>query len=582
MKHSMLLFFALPLLSLPLVAQTQVYSFTVPPPGPGVGYAPNGNLLSYTDNVNGNWTMSYDQLNRLQSAAVATGPYQGLGLALTYDSFGNRLTQTPSGPPSTGPVLTRWANYDSNNRLTTTSQGSCFDANGNNICYDAAGNNVFDGLNQMAYDGENRICAVLANGTITQYLYDAEGRRVAKGHSASNPGALACSMGGTDFVPIETDVLGQSGEQVTQFDGSGNWQHTNVYAAGELLATYDGSGPGLHFHIADPLGSRRVQVSSTGEVELNCANLPFGDNLSCGPGTDATEHHFTGKERDSESGLDYFGARYYGSSMGRFMSPDPAWFVAASVADPQSWNLYAYARNNPLVNIDSDGYDCVYLNNAGTDVDKDQNGNITGIDTNSSRGECSGDATHKGTGGYWVDGTVNLSQSTVFSNNNDVQLSGSITDSAGNTTSTNSYYTSATGHLSGAISWLGYTGLTGTVDLYQLVQNRPTMRMIGPQNPVDVAIGCAGQSGVGVAKDVSGVGLLSDTIDAAMSGSLKPLFNSGDRLNDAGNGADVAEKTAGALEKTLPVAAHFGKALGYFGAGITVAKAGRDFYNCVR
>jgi hypothetical protein len=106
--------------------------------------------------------------------------------------------------------------------------------------------------------------------------------------------------------------------------------------------------------------------------------------------------------------------------------------------------------------------------------------------------------------------------------------------------------------------------------------------MMGPQNPGAVAIGCGWQSGVGVAKDVSGVGLLSDTVDAAMSGSIKPLFNSGDRLNDVGNGVDVADKAAGALEKTLPFLAHYGKGLGYFGAGITVAKAGRDFYNCVR
>jgi RHS repeat-associated protein len=54
---------------------------------------------------------------------------------------------------------------------------------------------------------------------------------------------------------------------------------------------------------------------------------------------------FTGKERDAESGLDYFGARYFGSSMGRFMSPDD-FTKDTHVADPQSWNLYAYARNN--------------------------------------------------------------------------------------------------------------------------------------------------------------------------------------------------------------------------------------------
>jgi RHS repeat-associated protein len=63
------------------------------------------------------------------------------------------------------------------------------------------------------------------------------------------------------------------------------------------------------------------------------------------------------KERDTESGNDYFGARYYASTMGRFMSPDAP--VDQHPEDPQSWNLYSYVRNNPLSSIDQDGnYDC--------------------------------------------------------------------------------------------------------------------------------------------------------------------------------------------------------------------------------
>jgi RHS repeat-associated protein len=68
----------------------------------------------------------------------------------------------------------------------------------------------------------------------------------------------------------------------------------------------------------------------------------------------------TGKERDSESGNDYFGARYYASSMGRFMSPDWAAKVApvpyAKLDDPQSLNLYSYVLNNPLSRVDADGH----------------------------------------------------------------------------------------------------------------------------------------------------------------------------------------------------------------------------------
>jgi RHS repeat-associated protein len=70
--------------------------------------------------------------------------------------------------------------------------------------------------------------------------------------------------------------------------------------------------------------------------------------------------HYTGKERDAESGLDYFGARYYSSTNGRFLSPD--WASNAEAVpyaqfdDPQTLNLYGYLRNNPLGGVDADGH----------------------------------------------------------------------------------------------------------------------------------------------------------------------------------------------------------------------------------
>jgi len=63
---------------------------------------------------------------------------------------------------------------------------------------------------------------------------------------------------------------------------------------------------------------------------------------------------FTGKERDAETGLDFFGARYMASAQGRFTSPD-APFNDQQPEDPQSWNLYSYTRNNPLAHVDVNG-----------------------------------------------------------------------------------------------------------------------------------------------------------------------------------------------------------------------------------
>jgi RHS repeat-associated protein len=155
-------------------------------------------------------------------------------------------------------------------------------------------------------------------------------------------------------------------------DGNNNWQRTNVYAAGKLVGTYDTLG--LHFHLEDPLGTRRMQLSgnpnSVGQPETDIQSMPYGDQLNSytdqyAPATadDATPLYFTGKERDAESGNDYFEARYYSSAMGRFMSPD--WSAKeepvpyAQLADPQSLNLYSYVRNNPLIRVDADGHDFI-------------------------------------------------------------------------------------------------------------------------------------------------------------------------------------------------------------------------------
>jgi RHS repeat-associated protein len=178
-----------------------------------------------------------------------------------------------------------------------------------------------------------------------QYVYNAEGHRVAKLNADSS---VAVSY-----------IIGPGGEQITELNGSGQWQHSNVWVGGQLLATYDQNG--LHFHFSDWLGTRRVQTAANGLPEESWTSLPFGDGMSpSGNGADATEHHFTGKERDSESGNDYFGARYYASSMGRFLSPD--WSATedpvpyAKLDDPQSLNLYGYVNNNPLSKTDSDGH----------------------------------------------------------------------------------------------------------------------------------------------------------------------------------------------------------------------------------
>ncbi len=145
-----------------------------------------------------------------------------------------------------------------------------------------------------------------------------------------------------------------------------SWVHTNVFANGQLIATYANDNGGMtpqagtrYFFLSDWLGSKRVQTDDVGNSPLTWSNLPFGDGL-VPAGDSASEQHFTGKERDTESGLDYFGARYYASIMGRFMSPDWSTKIEpvpySKLDNPQTLNLYAYVGNNPLSLTDSDGH----------------------------------------------------------------------------------------------------------------------------------------------------------------------------------------------------------------------------------
>ena len=99
----------------------------------------------------------------------------------------------------------------------------------------------------------------------------------------------------------------------------------------------------------------------------------------------------TGKERDSESGNDYFEARYYGSSMGRFLSPDPSGLYYADPENPQSLNLYSYAQNNPLRNVDPDGLRCVWDDGSFDAEDDKQTGNQGACEKAGGRWEKPGD-----------------------------------------------------------------------------------------------------------------------------------------------------------------------------------------------
>jgi len=231
--------------------------------------------------------------------------------------------------------------------------------------YDAAGNVLKDNANCYTYDAENRVTSVapqasgVCGATTMSYLYDPEGRRVARLQN----GAI-----------VKQDYYDSAGIEIAETDGNGTLLRAEIYAGSRHLATWNSSGGGsTYFNHADELGTERVRSfgsgSNAGQACEKITSLPFGDgqqtaplNGGCG---DPSPDHFTGLERDAESGLDHTLNRQFASSYGRWLTPDPAGEKAVTLADPQTLNMYEYAHNNPTTLTDTTGLGPEAENTAG-------------------------------------------------------------------------------------------------------------------------------------------------------------------------------------------------------------------------
>ncbi len=122
---------------------------------------------------------------------------------------------------------------------------------------------------------------------------------------------------------------------------------------GLLLMPILAAAQQVEYYHLDALGSVRAVTDGSGAVLVRHDYEPYG--VEWNEAESADSRRFTAKERDAESGLDYFGARYYSAPVARFTSVDPAYAWSENLADPERWNRYAYVRNNPLRYVDPDG-----------------------------------------------------------------------------------------------------------------------------------------------------------------------------------------------------------------------------------
>jgi RHS repeat-associated protein len=338
-----------------------------------MGYASHNALMTETYGNNLVHAIAYN--NRLQANEIKLGtsgnPTSILDLTYNYGTTSNNGSLQSASYTGGGLSYTQTFGYDSLNRLTTSQENSgaswsqtnsydrysnrsivggglSFDASTNRITgwsYDAAGNLLNDGVHSYTYDAENKVKTVDA---ASAYVYDGEGRRVKK--LVGENMRFVYSMGG---------------QLVAEFDGSNGMLKKEYVYGGSLQATIDAAN-GTQYTTPDTLGSPRVVTNASGAVVSRHDYLPFGVELGVGAGgrtagmgfgvVDGNRKKFTSKERDNETGLDYFEARYYASTQGRFTSVDPENYQAMrDLSDPQSWNAYAYVNNNPLLRVDPDG-----------------------------------------------------------------------------------------------------------------------------------------------------------------------------------------------------------------------------------
>jgi len=176
------------------------------------------------------------------------------------------------------------------------------------------------------------------------------------------------------------------GRQVTSHNFRGRIDEVRVYnralSASEVTTLSSGassSSTQINWLVPDHLGTPRIILDQTG-LFANVKRhdyLPFGEELSAGAGGrtapmgyvagDGVRQQFTSKERDNETGLDFFINRYYSSTQGRFTSADPIPMTSQRPSDPQRLNLYAYVRGNPSVKVDPSGLD---LNATGSEAQR--------------------------------------------------------------------------------------------------------------------------------------------------------------------------------------------------------------------
>ncbi|HEV2223446.1 MAG TPA: RHS repeat-associated core domain-containing protein [Candidatus Acidoferrales bacterium] len=274
-------------------------------------------------------SFTYDQLNRIVTAkTTATTGSNCWGETYTIDQWANLTAIGALSGYSGCTVENLSVSATTNNQLSATG-----------FSYDTSGNMLNDGAHAYAYNAESEIKSAAG----VNYTYDGDGNRIEK------------SSGKAYWYGAGTEILDES-------DLSGNITTEYVFFGGKRIAMRNVSSGTIYYYEDDMLGSARTMVQA-GQTSV-CYDgdfYPFGGERIV-TNTCTQNYKFEGKERDTETGNDDFGARYYTSRLGRWLSADwssvPAPVPYANLSNPQTLNLYAMVSDNPETFADLDGHGC--------------------------------------------------------------------------------------------------------------------------------------------------------------------------------------------------------------------------------
>ncbi|MFZ1971656.1 MAG: RHS repeat-associated core domain-containing protein [Candidatus Acidiferrales bacterium] len=306
----------------------------------------NGNVIGITNSVDATRSQqfTYDQVNRLLTGETtsthATSPAHCWGEAYVYDNaatgeYGNLTNINVASTAYNGCSQESGLSIISN----TANQITAFS-------YDASGNVLNDTHNSYVWNAESEIKTAAG----VTYTYDGDGDRVQK------------SNGKIYWYGAGAEILDES-------DSAGNITDEYVFFGGKRVAHRVVSGNVISYYGEDFLGTSRQIYTSASALCYDADFYPFGGER---PYTNSCtqNYKFEGKERDTETNNDDFGARYYSSAFGRWTSPDwsavPAPVPYANPNNPQTLNLYAMTRDNPETFADLDGHNYEVSNSDAT------------------------------------------------------------------------------------------------------------------------------------------------------------------------------------------------------------------------